>query len=94
MKEETSIWINKANEDFREVEFPRTHDLLLLLDEFILKIDGSFVEIKDFAASLNGYYIISGYPGYDDIIDLQVARDAFNATKMIRMFILQRIGKG
>jgi len=126
MKEETEIWIKKADEDFRavelllqyndspasvicfhcqqaaekylkaylvdhEVEFPRTHDLILLIEGFILKFDNSFNEFTEIAGSLNEYAIASRYPYSDENFDIQVAREAFIAANLLRTTVLGKI---
>jgi HEPN domain-containing protein len=75
----------------RDIEFQRTHDLLLLLEKYILKIDKSFAALKESAVSLTEFAISTRYPESSDSFDLGIARDAFHAMTMIRSFVLTRI---
>jgi HEPN domain-containing protein len=126
MTEETQIWVNKAEEDFKaaeillaapdspssaicfhcqqaiekylkaflvnnNIDFPRTHDILELIDQFIIPIDNSFENIKIQAETLIDYAVAPRYPDYLFEPTRSDANEAFDIMKVIREFILLKI---
>lgn len=75
----------------KNIEFPRTHDLLLLIESFILPFDDTFREILPTANELVDFAISIRYPGPDIEIDAEAAREAYQATVQIKSFVLARI---
>ena len=76
-----------------EIEFPRTHDLILLVEKFILPLDADFTEILSAVNDLNDFSVITRYPDISEEIDVQSAYDAYNAVSFIESFILPKIKK-
>ncbi len=126
MKEETKLWIEKAEQDVNvaeilvanerplfemvcfhcqqaaekflkaflvehEVEFQRTHDLVLLIQQYISLIDESFSKIQEDALELSEFAVATRYPDFPLEIDRPVADDAVIRMKRIRDFVLQKI---
>jgi HEPN domain-containing protein len=71
------------------ITFPRTHDLIELL-ELCLPIDFSFELQRPASLRLNRYAIRYRYPG--ESADKEEARQAFRLAKDVRKFFRQRLG--
>ena len=67
------------------VEFPRSHDLLLLLEKFIIPIDETFMEIISEATDLTGFATSTRYPDIADNLDVQIARFPTNHFNCLRV---------
>jgi HEPN domain-containing protein len=75
----------------KNIEFPRTHDLLLLVEGYILPVNGTFREIIRVATDLTDFATSTRYPDSDDDLDIITARDAYQAMIEIKSFILSKI---
>ena len=73
------------------IEFPRTHDLMLLIDRYIQTIDYTFHELKNSAVILTEFAVVARYPDAGENIDIVTARNAYVETSLIRAFILAKI---
>jgi len=126
MKKETSLWIAKAEQDFKtvdillqsnegppgiicfhcqqsaekyikafliekNVEFPRTHDLLLLIEKYLLPVYEVVREIIPAATDLTDFATSTRYPDSEEDLDIIAARDAYKAMIEIKSFILSKI---
>lgn len=126
MKEETKLWIEKADQDVdvaeiliahehppfemicfhcqqaaekflkaflveHEVEFQRTHDLVLLLQQYISSIDGSFSEIQEDALELSEFAVATRHPDFPMEIDRTIAEEAVSRMNKMRDFVLNKI---
>jgi HEPN domain-containing protein len=69
-------------------DFPRTHHLIDLL-ELCVSFDASFELQRDILIRLDGYAVRSRYPGH--VADLDEARMAFQAVKLVRAFIRSKL---
>lgn len=74
-----------------QVEFPRSHDLLLLIEKYILPQDESFQDLIPAAIALTGFATSTRYPDIDDDLDLHIAREAYTLMVEIKSFILEKI---
>ncbi|MCX6250010.1 MAG: HEPN domain-containing protein [Bacteroidetes bacterium] len=77
-----------------DIEFPRTHDLTLLLERYILPLDPDFEEIRQSAIDLSEFSVTSRYPDASNDIDLPIAREAFQAASLIQSFVLGKLKPG
>jgi len=75
----------------KNVEFPRSHDLLLLIEKYIFPVDETFQEIIPAAAELTGFATSTRYPDIDDDLDVQIAREACTMMIEIKSFVLEKI---
>jgi len=75
------------------IEFPRTHDLVLLLEEFLLKIDVSFSELLPSATMLTEFAVTTRYPDSVEDIDLVTARNAYGSLTLIQSFVMSKLNK-
>lgn len=76
---------------FNGKSFEKTHQLDKLIDE-CGKIDNSFKDFENEAAQLNDYYIEARYPlDINEGISLQEAREALEAAKRMKDFVLSKI---
>ena len=75
----------KANLIYRGVDFPRTHDLVVLFN-LLLPVETLNLHIQD-VQPLNRYAIEARYPGNWEPIDESEARSAFEMVKKIRSAI-------
>jgi HEPN domain-containing protein len=68
----------------------KTHQMEQLLRE-CEKYDPTFLELKEDAIRLDGFYIEARYPG--DIIDFSLgdAREGYKSAKRIKEFVLSKI---
>jgi HEPN domain-containing protein len=73
----------------RNVEFPRTHDLVVLFN-LLQKAEPLPLRIED-VQPLNRYSIEARYPGDWEPIDENVARAAFEMVKKIRGIVRARL---
>lgn len=72
---------------FKKGNFPKTHDLLFLLD-LIAKEEKEFKKISEKVRILNGYYIPTRYPGGEiSVFSSKEARRALKVAKEIIEFI-------
>jgi HEPN domain-containing protein len=70
------------------IDFPRTHQLMVLL-ELCAGKDASFLEIGQLLRRLEGYAVAVRYPGIT--IDLESAEKALQTAEAIRDFIYQKL---
>jgi HEPN domain-containing protein len=97
MKEETKLWIDTAEKYLKAylveqgIEFPRTHDLMLLIDRFIQPIDQTFSELKNSAAMLTEFAVVARYPDVGENLDIVTARNAYQQSSLIRSFVRAKI---
>jgi HEPN domain-containing protein len=75
----------------KQREFPRSHDLVLLIEKYILPVDESFMELLASATELTGFATATRYPDIDDTLDLRIARESYAAMNEIKSFILDKI---
>jgi len=67
---------------FRRVDFPRTHDLVVLFN--LVPLDcGLSLRVQD-VQPLNRYSVEARYPGDWDPIDMQEAHDAVKMARAVR----------
>ncbi len=71
----------KAYLQEKEIEFPRQHDLIPLM-EFCRTVDDSFESLRIDLGRLDRYAIAIRYPGATTTISL--AKDAFGAAERVR----------
>ena len=71
-----------------DVEFPRNHDLVRLL-ELCLKADESFEKIRNNLRRLENYGVIIRYPGLT--VPLEMAEEAFENANMVRGFVRKKL---
>jgi HEPN domain-containing protein len=71
------------------IPIPKIHFLLELL-AMILKFDSSYEFLKADLEVLENYSVRYRYPGISS--DLQEAKGAYNAAKVVRTFIRQKLG--
>jgi len=71
-----------------DVEFPRNHDLVRLL-ELCLKVDERFEEIRNHLRRLENYGVIIRYPGLT--VPLEMAHEAFENASKVRGFVRKKL---
>ena len=71
-----------------DVEFPRNHDLVRLL-ELCLKVDESFEKLRNNLRRLENYGVIIRYPGLT--VPLEMAHEAFENADSVRQFIRKKL---
>lgn len=69
--------------------FPKTHDLMVLL-QLAQGRDALLLPLHSALASLNAYSVMSRYPGEEPT--LEEARAAVKAVQEVRQFLRQRLG--
>ena len=74
----------------QEKHVRKVHDLQLLL-EFCIRLDFSFEALKVNAVFLNKFYVETRYPGDYPEFTPSEARQAFEAAKSIKEFVLEKI---
>ena len=77
----------KAFLTFKEVEFRKTHDIVLLLDEYCIPIDNEFKDLREDTLILSDYSVSTRYPGDFFPLDYKDATEALIATIKIKSFI-------
>ncbi len=75
---------------FRNLSFPKVHDLLEL-ETLLLKDIPEIQERHEDLQYLNRYYIETRYPGDYPEIKVSEAREAFAAASRIKDFVLQAV---
>jgi HEPN domain-containing protein len=75
----------------KSIEFPRSHDLLLLIERYILPVDKSFQNVIPAATELTGFATSTRYPDMDDQLDINTAREAYKSMLEIKSFVLGKI---
>ena len=80
----------KAFVVFHLKDVKKTHDLEYLVD-VCSRFDFSFIQLRDYAARLNGYVTYSRYPDDYFTIDLDEAKVAYKRAKHIFDFVAQRL---
>ena len=71
-----------------QIEFPRTHQLMVLV-ELCAGVDGSFFEISQFVRRLESYAVAVRYPGIS--IDAGAAEKALQTAGTIRDFLRKKM---
>ena len=71
-----------------DVEFPRNHDLVRLL-ELCLKVDEGFEKIRNNLRRLENYGVIIRYPGLT--VPLEMAEEAFENANRVRGFVRKKL---
>lgn len=73
----------------RQVEFPRRHELIPLL-ELCLPLDAAFERLRQFLVELESYAVAVRYPGI--VVSLTSANSAIIAASQVRQFVRNRLG--
>ena len=79
----------KAFLEEHDVYFPRSHELLPLLD-LCLKIDGGFETLEKDLRRLESFAVGVRYPGV--LIKVNTAEAAYKAAERVRKFIRNKLG--
>ncbi len=81
----------KAYLTFREVEFPKIHDMIAILENYLIPLDITFSDIKQQTVLLTDYAVKPRYP--DFLIELTVndACEAYTALMDIKNFIISKL---
>jgi HEPN domain-containing protein len=74
------------------IDFPKTHDLLELLDNFILPVNSVFEELREEAIILTDYAVGSRYPDFLFNPTKEIAKEAYEAAIKVRKMILSVLG--
>lgn len=74
---------------FHRIEFPKTHDLILLI-ELCKKVDLSFEKLQQQAIDLSVFAIAPRYPNAIINPDLNDAKLAYNSATDIKEFVLNK----
>ena len=75
---------------FHQKEFPKAHDLILLLN-LCRKIDKTFKDIQEEVIALNRYYIETRYPPEVPVYSRQECKKALKNAERIVQFIADKI---
>ena len=75
---------------FNKEEFPRTHDLIHLLN-LCKKIDRSFKSIEDEVSFLNRFYIEVRYPPEIAVYSREECQEAIEYTQKLTQFAVNKI---
>jgi HEPN domain-containing protein len=73
------------------IEFRRTHDLIVLLDEYCLYLDRKFDDFRDQLKEFAYYAIDARYPGADIPPSISETKQALAVAKKFKEFVLDRI---
>jgi len=71
-----------------DVDFPRQHDLVRLL-ELCLTIDAGFEQIRYQLRRLENYGVVIRYPGLS--VPLEMAHEAFENASQVRKFVKRKL---
>ena len=82
----------KAYLTFLNVEFRKTHDLVMLLDEYCIPANAELAKIRNYAIILCDYSINTRYPGNFYLLGITEAKEAIDAANCIKEIILKQIG--
>lgn len=77
----------KAYLTFKMIEFRKTHDIILLLDEYCIPVDSEFYTLRDYAFILSDYSTNTRYPGDYFPLHRDNAVEALDADCKIKSFI-------
>ncbi len=75
---------------FSKKEFPKTHDLIYLLN-LCKKIDEGFEGVKDKASFLNRFYIETRYPPEIVVYSRQESQEVLECAQKLTQFIVNKI---
>ena len=75
----------------KKKDYPKIHPLDKLV-ELCLRIDRSFVKLKELAIFLNAFYVPTRYPGEYPEFTWQDAEKAYDVAQKIKEFVLKKIG--
>ena len=76
---------------FSDIQFPKIHDLLELLDNFILPANHVFQEIREEAIILTDYAVGIRYPDFLFNPSKDTSNEAFEAATKVRKLVLNVI---
>jgi HEPN domain-containing protein len=71
-----------------QVEFPKIHDLIILLEDYCVPINNSFIILKPKLIGLTEYAANTRYPGGNFPPTLTEAKEAYEAALQTKDFIL------
>jgi HEPN domain-containing protein len=71
------------------VEFPKVHDIVHLLDNYCIPLNENLRIIRDEAILLTDFAVLPRYPGDFGIIEESEAREAFEAALKIKEAIIK-----
>jgi len=72
------------------VSFPRTHDLVRLI-EMCCGVDQAFAELLDIAVLLTPYATLYRYPTDEPAPDAELAKQQFERARRVLTFVLDRL---
>jgi len=76
---------------FKNMEFPKIHDIVSLLDKYFIPVFPHFQLVREETIILTDYAVLPRYPGdYFDVTEND-AREAFEAAKKIKKIVLESI---
>lgn len=71
-----------------DIEFPKVHDIVHLLDNFCLPANEDLLQIREPVILLSDYAVLPRYPGNFGSIDVSTADEAFQAVSKIKEVVL------
>ena len=72
----------------KDIDFPRNHDLVRLL-ELCLTVDAGFEKIRNQLRRLENYGVVIRYPGMT--VPLEMAHEAFENATQVRAFVRKKL---
>jgi len=63
------------------IDFPKTHDIARLLDEFVSPVDEELATAAEAARQLSVYAVAARYPDFDEAIGVDVARQLLDVAE-------------
>ena len=72
----------------KDIDFPRNHDLVRLL-ELCLTVDAGFENIRNQLRRLENYGVVIRYPGMT--VPLEMAHEAFENATQVRAFVRKKL---
>lgn len=72
----------------KDIDFPRNHDLIRLLN-LCIKVDKDFEKIRDNLRQLEDYAVIIRYPGLT--VPLEMAEEAYENASKVRAFVRKKL---
>jgi HEPN domain-containing protein len=72
----------------KDIDFPRNHDLIRLL-ELCLTVDAGFEKIRNQLRRLENYGVVIRYPGMT--VPLEMAHEAFENAMQVRKFVRKKL---
>ena len=77
----------KAFLTFNRIEFPYTHDIMLILEKYLLPSDETFSEIRNQISLLNEYSVKPRYPDFLESYSQKDAKEAYDSAIEMIEFI-------